>query len=586
MAVDMRRRVGRSASNSQRTDGTLTGSAPTPSDSPKSRGGMVMQGADGSDSIHSPMDELRAQEAARSLHLLLRGSMGASLFPIFNDLSERIQAIDNGCGFPRDNRELLVNMLDRVRRALLPQVLSMLRSISNTVHLAWVTSIGRSVRESGSHSGCSDWSASSSPEAEAHSPATVGSISSDPGPYSEDSDAVLGESELLFPSSLVWEGKLMSMFRTCISPHVFSRASWNEPFSIWARVLLDSPLAEDGRDGITRADRLFGLETVLDSVRVMSWAYPSLDDNFIRTLERSTEALKADGTHDGGTAISSSPSFSHDTPSTSSHSLLPRATTATSIPTLKEVLEGVPHERVSDVFFGGSGAGGLGMEGTDSARNAIEELSSDLRSFIIGDEANHRDANLEINGLAHTAPSATAETYSLHPSASPLIDVVLLSTPPGLSAFTLAVDHASVIDPIPDLTMLTQDKSLIAQPAFFPPSQSMPNDVSGNWVSEGFGAQGYNEQYDHRHHLPDHQVLQHPPAIQSMFLGRTHLPHTVDIAYEMSSGMPAAHSMSAVELEAEFQRLFDGRESTRDGAFDPSIWKGFDSQGVLDWGSV
>ncbi|EIW74344.1 hypothetical protein CONPUDRAFT_78018 [Coniophora puteana RWD-64-598 SS2] len=333
-------------------------------------GGMAMQGADGAPGVHSPRDELRAQEMARTLQLLMRGCLAASLFPVYNDVRERLRALGAGGGCPGDERVVLEGVMRALTGALVPDARAMLRGVRAVVRLAWVTNVGRSMRESlGSSSTATSTaagvsSAARSPAARAGMSTPETDSATPPPPHAGDSEPPPGLASvplhcgLLYPSSFAWEGKIVSLLRLCISPHLFARASWNEPFSIWARVLLDAPPTEDGGSGgFTRDEKIAELECLLDTARVMAWSYPTLDEDLIRATEDTVETLKAEqhaAAHPAASTIrlesSPSPPRGRRASPDRDHTLLRGVpTSGASVPTVKEALEGVPHERISDL---------------------------------------------------------------------------------------------------------------------------------------------------------------------------------------------------------------------------------------------
>ncbi|EIW81269.1 hypothetical protein CONPUDRAFT_153819 [Coniophora puteana RWD-64-598 SS2] len=65
---------------------------PADEDEDGDNGGMTMQGADGVPGVHSPCDELRMQEMACMLQLLIHGCLAMSLFPVYNNHKVTLQS--------------------------------------------------------------------------------------------------------------------------------------------------------------------------------------------------------------------------------------------------------------------------------------------------------------------------------------------------------------------------------------------------------------------------------------------------------------------------------------------------------------
>ncbi|EIW76525.1 hypothetical protein CONPUDRAFT_169040 [Coniophora puteana RWD-64-598 SS2] len=402
----------------------------------------MTQGPAGLEDAHSPKDELRAQLTARTFHMLIRGCMGAVNVPVYIDLQERLLAIEQGHGCPGDDKERLEIVLRGVRKALLPHALTLLKGVRSMVHLAWITHIGRSIRVSSS--GATDpnapskdrdknsvWNVAelsrrtmstrsnppppvapttsspseSSPASSAESnPSPAAAPAVDPSPLSyavfpfqqtpdekrDEIPSVSPQCAPSYPSSFAWEAKVLTLIRMCIAPRVFSRSGGNEPFSFWAQVILDSPTTEEGGTFMTKAEKIAELECSLDVFRVLSWSYPHLSElplvHKIKSIVESMKGQQNSGSSNANsTSSTSSSSFGSNplAPPPQNNALFRGVTPHTPLPTLKEALEGVPNERVSEVFFGGAVAGGLGLEGIDEVNDVIKGLAGELNKVFI-----------------------------------------------------------------------------------------------------------------------------------------------------------------------------------------------------------
>ncbi|EIW80532.1 hypothetical protein CONPUDRAFT_137701 [Coniophora puteana RWD-64-598 SS2] len=519
--------------------------------------GAPTQGTDGVDGIHSPKDELRAQEVARSLHLFLRACMGAILFPVFNDLWERIQAIDNGRGCPGDDRERLSSILDNIRKALLPYVLVMLRSLTSVVHLAWVTSAGESLRQASLRLGRSP-NGAPSPD-DATTPITALVTTPTPVPYSETQTLPL-DSGLLHPSSFAWEGKVMQIFRMCTSPHLFGRPSWEEPFSIWSRVILSSTPIEDGGTDLSRSEKLAGTRILLDIARVMAWAFPTISDDLIYEVHKTYEGMKALGISEDTAGPGSSSDLSVEgalsDASDRYSGLIPKVTPAEAVPTVKEVLEGVPHERVSDVFFGGGGATGLGLEGHERDSRFIEDLCLDLNRLKIDKASSHTGTD-SVNASPGQVMANDARNTYLNMLAAGPSSLRSPSTVSSHSQPSSMLQDVGVFNPTMNYApSVNQVWNAAAQPESSHPSYTLPTWEGASPLpgsSQGFAQQSPSYAGD----LTEEALSLHQQGYQPDSLSAFPV---ASLDHESAAASDPVSYPTEAELEDEFQRIFGGRK--------------------------
>ncbi|EIW81116.1 hypothetical protein CONPUDRAFT_72930 [Coniophora puteana RWD-64-598 SS2] len=64
----------------------------------------------------------------------------------------------------------------------------------------------------------------------------------------------------------------------------------NEPMRAWASIILDSTPIEDGGEGVTRAQRVASLETLLNIFKILTWSWPRVfDDPLVQRTQQVVE---------------------------------------------------------------------------------------------------------------------------------------------------------------------------------------------------------------------------------------------------------------------------------------------------------
>ncbi|EIW80529.1 hypothetical protein CONPUDRAFT_137699 [Coniophora puteana RWD-64-598 SS2] len=515
---------------------------------------------------HSPVDEFRVQISARSFFALIHGAMGAILIPVYVDIQERLYAFEEGNGCASDDLIALRALRDVFRKALLPHAQVLLRDIRTSLHVAWMANLTRSIAAStapSSHTSTDDGSVPSS--FSKSTPSTGSSPASSDSSHSSTHSGIpslntpRGKSSRAIPSMsavgpLGWEAQMLQYLYSLIFPRVASREYGSNSLAFWATVILDSPAIEDGGFGMTREQKAAELECILNVSRILSWCNPtSFSETLAGLIERNILILRAGRSSD-------SPSLASDglaTPSTSSHSSSTHAHTpsaaTSSIPSPKEIVEGIRHERVADVYFGGDGKRDQGTANIEDIPDVIGELCRDLSCLSFA---------------AATAPNIHWEESS--PGFRTSEDVSALSSD-GLSNphlnmlqaqpnFDLAATdiHASLAHDQTTFSLGTEADSVVQM-------HQNPSLESSGWMSWNFGGDGdtYGQTYQGQLQAPDSFSSSGLPIHSSISPLSSHssLLSPPQVDYTRGASPVSAASLqptppSASELEHEFQQMF------------------------------
>ncbi|EIW80530.1 hypothetical protein CONPUDRAFT_154558 [Coniophora puteana RWD-64-598 SS2] len=493
-----------------------------------------LQGTLNIEGIHSARDELRAQLTARGYLSVLTNAIGVILIPIYTDLQERLYLIDEGFACPGDDADRLRILMRIIRKALLPHALDLLKASRTYIHAAWATELGFSIRRSSIPSSSKFHNTSRSSTSSAPmgpSPETTASSSQSNRDGSQN-EHNFGSSSQPLPYEYNWEARMLQQLNYLIFPRVSLRETGGSSLAFWAKIILESPATDDDGPGMSRKQKAAELAwydalsppqdsladkpnlSLLNVSEVLSWSYPGLPDSLLYTIRRAIVALKAEPF---GSFGSSPKSF------VQAH--------ASSVPTLKEVAEGISNERVPEVFFGTRPDVGQEVDEAEDVPDVIMGLYRDLKDFSF--------AGAWARSVARIASSTGS------PQPPPEIGATMANSCLDSGGETSSTNTADVAKPedlfsqtreVPVWTVNQSDWSILtADGGDHPPLQAA---------------------YETQPRQPD-PFSYSTPLISSDYL-QSSQPLSLDSGITTSTSMALFESnpLDADELELEFQQMF------------------------------